>query len=77
MSLLQWSGRTGISLRALTDQSPPVLVNRGWISKVFGLRETRPASVDPNTTIIKGLSVSMRDCVHDSTSAAKSEYVYT
>ena len=35
---------------------PPVLVNRGWVSQIFALRETRPASIDPATTIIKGLS---------------------
>jgi hypothetical protein len=35
---------------------PPVLVNRGWVSQIFALRATRPASIDPATTIIKGLS---------------------
>jgi cytochrome oxidase assembly protein ShyY1 len=41
----------------LIDGSAPVLVNRGWISKAFAQRSTRPASVDPGTTIIKGLSL--------------------
>jgi surfeit locus 1 family protein len=39
------------------DGRPPVLVNRGWISKIFALKETRPKSVDTGTTIIKGLSL--------------------
>jgi surfeit locus 1 family protein len=33
----------------------PVLVNRGWIAQMFAQRANRPASIDPNTTIIKGL----------------------
>jgi cytochrome oxidase assembly protein ShyY1 len=34
-----------------------VLVNRGWIAQMFALRKNRPASIDPATTIIKGLSL--------------------
>ena len=45
------------TMRDANDR-PPVLVNRGWIAKIFALRETRPKSVDPGTTIIKGLSIS-------------------
>ena len=34
-----------------------MLVNRGWIAQMFALRKNRPASIDPATTIIKGLSL--------------------
>ena len=35
--------------------SAPVLVNRGWIAQAFAQRSRRPESLDPSTTIIKGL----------------------
>jgi hypothetical protein len=44
-------------VRQVINVRAPVLVNRGWISKGFAQRSSRPASVDPGTTIIKGLSL--------------------
>jgi surfeit locus 1 family protein len=43
--------------RANANVRKPVLVNRGWIAQMFAQRATRPASVIPNTTIIKGLGM--------------------
>ena len=43
--------------RAKPNVRKPVLVNRGWIAQMFAQRATRPASVVPNTTIIKGLGI--------------------
>ena len=34
---------------------PPVLVNRGWVSQIFALRATRPASIDPATRAERAL----------------------
>ena len=42
----------------IPESRPPVLVNRGWIDQEHGLRSTRPKSVEPGTTIIKGLGSS-------------------
>jgi len=43
---------------SVPEISPPILVNRGWIDQEHGLRNTRPKSVEPGTTIIKGLGSS-------------------
>jgi cytochrome oxidase assembly protein ShyY1 len=41
---------------------PPVLVNRGWIDQDHALRSTRPKSLDPGTTIIRGLGLWQISC---------------